>query len=342
MSDTILLDKNLHYPVLIDEVLSIISPNNGGTFVDCTFGQGGYTKKILEFPKTKVIAFDRDTKSEIIAAKLKKKFKERFKFYNKKFSEIDKIKLPKKINAIIFDLGFSYNQIKDNSKGLSFDYKGKLNMKMGHNKISADDVIKKLSAKELEQVFKFFGEEEKAKLISRKIVNKRSLINIDTEKLVEIINFSKKKFTKKNKATKVFQALRILVNNEISELIFALSKSCNLVSNNGTIVTVSFHSIEDRICKFFFNSISNYKAVSRYMPKVENEKLSFKLISKKAIIPSIKEIENNPPSRSAKLRAIKRCGLNKIDTDFLYKKFKVLLDIEKLSQKIWINFTVFF
>ncbi len=334
MCATIVSDKNLHYPVLLDEVLSIISPQNGGTFIDCTFGQGGYTKKILEFPKTKVIAFDRDSMSKNIAKKLKKKFNNRFEFHNKKFSEIDSIKLPKKISGIIFDLGFSYKQIKDKKKGLSFDHVGKLNMKMGYNKISADDIVKKLPVNDLEQIFKYFGDEKKAKLIARNIVKERSVNNINTEDLVRIINLSKKNFTRKNKATKIFQALRILVNEEISELISALSKSCNLVSDKGIIVTVTFHSVEDKICKFFFNTISTYRSISRYIPINQNEELVFNLINKKVVKPSNKEIEINPPSRSAKLRAIKRNGSKIIDTKFLYKNFKYLLDIEKLSLKL--------
>ena len=334
MCATIVSDKNSHYPVLLDEVLSIISPQNGGTFIDCTFGQGGYTKKILEFPKTKVIAFDRDSVSKNIAKKLKKKFNNRFEFHNKKFSEIDSIKLPKKISGIIFDLGFSYKQIKDKKKGLSFDHVGKLNMKMGYNKISADDIVKKLPVNDLEQIFKYFGDEKKAKLIARNIVKERSVNNINTEDLVKIINLSKKNFTKKNKATKIFQALRILVNEEISELISALSKSCNLISDKGIIVTVTFHSVEDKICKFFFNTISTYRAISRYIPINQNEELAFNLINKKVIKPSNKEIEINPPSRSAKVRAIKRNGSKIIDTKFLYKNFKYLLDIEKLSLKL--------
>ena len=175
MNATIASDENLHYPVLLNEVLSIISPQNGGTFIDCTFGQGGYTKKILEFPKTKVIAFDRDTKSKNIAIKFKQKFKNRFEFYNKKFSDIDSVKLPKNIDGIIFDLGFSYNQIKDKSKGLSFNHTGQLNMKMGCNKISADDIIKKLPAKDLEKIFKYFGDEKNAKKIAKKIDRERKL-----------------------------------------------------------------------------------------------------------------------------------------------------------------------
>ena len=318
MSATIVSDENLHYPVLLNEVLSIISPQNGGTFIDCTFGQGGYTEKILEFPKTKVIAFDRDSKSKNIAIKFKQKFQNRFEFYNKKFSDIDSIKLPKTINGIIFDLGFSYNQIKDESKGLSFNHSGQLNMKMGCNNISADDIINKLPSKDLEEIFRNFGDEKYSKIIAKKIAKERKIKNINTEGLVKLINLSKKTFTRKNKATKIFQALRILVNEEISELISALSKSCNLISNGGIIITITFHSIEDKICKFFFNTISSHKAVSRYMPINKNDELAFDLINKKAITPTKKETEINPPSRSAKLRAVKR---NKKKKD----KYKVFI-----------------
>ena len=334
MSATIVPEKKNHYPVLLKEVLSIISPQDGGTYIDCTFGQGGYTKKILEFPGTRVIAFDRDLDSKIVAEKFKKKYRNRFEFYHKKFSEIDSIKLPKKIKGIIFDLGFSNIQINDQKKGLSFKHIGKLNMKMGHNNFSADDVVNKLSSQDLEQIFKFFGEEEQSKKISKIIINHRKFKNVNTEELVKIINYSKKNFTKKNKATKVFQALRMLVNNEISELIIGLSKSSNLISKNGIIVTVTFHSIEDRICKFFFNKISSSEKVSRYMPLNKTKNISFSMTNKKPIIPSLKEIENNPPSRSAKLRGVKRNDIKKIDTNFLLEKFKNLLKIEKLSLKL--------
>ena len=208
-------------------------------------------------------------------------------------------------------------------------------MKMGCNKISADDIIKKLPAKDLEKIFKYFGDEKNSKIIARKIDKERNIKNIDTEDLVKLINLSKKNFTKKNKATKIFQALRILVNEEISELISGLSKSCNLISHGGIIITVSFHSIEDKICKFFFNTISSYKAVSRYIPiNKNNDKLAFNLINKKIITPTNEEIEINPPSRSAKLRAVKRNNTKKIDTKFLYSKFENLLKIEKLSKKL--------
>ena len=334
MSATIVLENNLHYPVLLKEILSIISPQNGGTFIDCTFGQGGYSKKILQFPKTKVIAFDRDHKSKLIADELKKKFKNRFEFYNKRFSEIDLIRTSDQIKGIIFDLGFSYDQIKDSSKGLSFNYKGILNMKMGQNKISAREIIKNLTVKELERIFKYYGDEKYSKTISKKIVNDRKYKEIHTEDLVDIINSVKKNYTKKNKSTKVFQALRILVNNEISELIIGLSKACNLISKNGVLAVVTFHSIEDRICKFFFNEISSLRKVSRYLPINTTNQVSFSSIKKKPIIPTKTEIQKNPPSRSAKLRAVQRLNVNKIDTKFLFEKFKYLLDIEKISSKL--------
>ena len=334
MSATIVPENNLHYPVLVKEVLSIISPQNGGTFIDCTFGQGGYSKKILQFPKAKVIAFDRDQKSKLIAENFKNKFKDRFQFYNRRFSEIDIIKTSDQIKGIVFDLGFSYNQIKDPSKGLSFNYKGKLNMKMGLNKFSAEDVVKNLTAKELEKVFKYYGEEKHSKIISKKIVSERKYKDILTEDLVSIINLTKKNYTNKNKSTKIFQALRILVNNEISELILGLSKSCNLISKNGVIAVVSFHSIEDRICKFFFNEISNLRKVSRYLPINNTKEVSFNLIKKKPILPTKTEIEKNAPSRSAKLRAIKRSTTKKIDTKFIFEKFRYLLEVEKITSRL--------
>tara|TARA_B100000963_G_scaffold318938_1_gene300403 strand:- start:19925 stop:20929 length:1005 start_codon:yes stop_codon:yes gene_type:complete len=334
MSATNLSENKLHYPVLLKEVLSIVTPQIGGTFIDCTFGQGGYSEKILQFPKAKVIAFDRDQKSKVIAEKFKKKFKDRFEFYNKRFSEIDLVGTSHQIKGIIFDLGFSYDQIRDSTKGLSFNYKGRLNMKMGQNNISARDIIKYLTANELEKIFKYFGEEKYSKKISKKIVKDRKFKEIYTEDLVDIINAVKKNYEKKNKSTKVFQALRILVNNEISELIIGLSKACNIISKNGVIAVVAFHSIEDRICKFFFNEISSLRKVSRYLPINNNSDVSFKSIKKKPIIPTKKEIDENPPSRSAKLRAVQRTGINKIDTNFIFEKFKYLLELEKMSLKL--------
>ena len=156
MSATINLEKR-HFPVLLDEIIKIISPQYGGTFLDSTFGQGGYTEKILENSKNKVIAFDRDSSALKLSEKFKTHFKDRFQFNHKRFSEIKNIN-NKNIKAIIFDLGYSTDQIFDEKKKLSFNSKGKLNMKMGLNRFSAHEVINKLDKTDLINIFKFFGE----------------------------------------------------------------------------------------------------------------------------------------------------------------------------------------
>ena len=160
-----------HYPVLLNEIISIITPQHGGTFIDCTFGQGGYTKKILSYKNTQVIALDRDIESKKEADQISEKFRDRFVFKNKKFSQLENLKLKNEnIKGIIFDLGYSYTQIKDPIKGLSFNAIGDLNMRMGINDFSAKEAINKLSAIELEKIFKFFGEEKEAKKIANQIV----------------------------------------------------------------------------------------------------------------------------------------------------------------------------
>ena len=189
MNATILPNSEKHYPVLLDEILSIISPQNGGTFIYCTSGQGGYSSSILKFNNTNVIALDRDPDCKLIAKKFKELNKERFLFFNKKFSDVNQIKKGNsKIKAIIFDLGYSYSQIKNPNKGLSFESKGNLNMKLGLNDFSANEVINKLCQKDLELIFKYFGEDKDSKIISKKIVRERAKSNLNTENLVDIIN----------------------------------------------------------------------------------------------------------------------------------------------------------
>ena len=325
-----------HYPVLLDEIISIITPQYGGTFIDCTFGQGGYTKKILNFPDTKVIGLDRDLESLEKAEEIQKKFEHRFLFENIKFSQLINLKLKNEdIKGVIFDLGYSYTQIKDAKKGLSFESTGKLNMKMGINNFSAKEVITLLEENELEKIFKYFGEEKDSKRIAHNIVEDRKLREITTEELVRIIESSKrKKNYKTHSATKIFQALRIFVNKEISELIYGLINAAKVVKKDGVIAVVTFHSIEDKIVKYFFKSLSENKSISRYMPKQEEKIDLFRLINKKPITPSQKEINENPPSRSGKLRyVIKKENFYDFETDIL-DKFSTLLEIENFSKKL--------
>ena len=335
MNATIFPEKKKHCPVLLNEIISIITPQYGGTFIDCTFGQGGYTKKILEYPKSKVIALDRDPESIKISSALEKKFGKRFFFKNNKFSFIDKLELNNEnINSIIFDLGYSYTQIKDTGKGLSFNSHGELNMKMGINEFSAKDVIYKLDKNELEKIFKFFGDEKDSKKIASKIIKNREAKKIDTQELVRIIKSSKKKNYKTHVATKIFQSLRIFVNKEISELIFGLINATKILKPGGKIVVVTFHSLEDKIVKFFFKSLSEKKSISRYMPKIDEEDNLFKIGNKKPIVPSDKELKANILSRSAKLRfAIKEKDVLNFEKEIL-KKFNYLLEIENLSRKL--------
>ena len=336
MIATIIPDLKSHYPVLLSEIISIITPQYGGTFIDCTFGQGGYTKKILGFPNTKVIALDRDSNSLKKSEEIKKIFEERFLFKNIKFSQLNNLKLKNEnIRGIIFDLGYSYSQIKDSSKGLSFQSIGELNMKMGINSFSAKETVNNLDEDKLEKIFKYFGEEKESKRIAHNIVEDRKKREITTEELVRIIESSKrKKNFKTHSATKVFQALRIFVNKEISELIYGLINATRIVKKDGIIAVVTFHSIEDKIVKYFFKSLSENKSVSRYMPKGDEKVNLFKLISKKAITPSEREINENPPSRSAKLRyVIKKEEFYDFETDIL-EKFSNLIEIENFSKKL--------
>ena len=336
MNATIKLENDKHFPVLLKEIVSIISPQYGGTFIDCTFGQGGYSSKILEFPDTKIIALDRDEDTLKKTFDLKKNFENRFIYKNLKFSQLNNLKLKNEnIKGIIFDLGYSYTQIKDKKKGLSFNATGKLNMKMGLNDFSASDVINRLDQKELEKIFKFFGEERENKKIAYRIVQERKEKIINTQNLVRIIESTKKiKNYKIHSATKVFQALRIFVNKEISELIYGLINATKVLKKGGVIVVVSFHSLEDKIVKYFFKSLSEAKSVSRYMPKVNSKKNLLNVVVKKPILPSTREIKENPPSRSAKLRyAVKTQDFYEFETDIL-DKFKYLIDIENYSKKL--------
>ncbi len=332
MSATIKLEKK-HFPVLLDEIIKIISPQYSGTFLDCTFGQGGYSEKILENSKNKVIAFDRDSDAIKLSERFKKHFKGRFEFNHKRFSEIKNTN-SNNIKAIIFDLGYSTNQIFDEKKGLSFNSKGTLNMKMGLNRFSAHEAINKLDKEDLTKIFKYFGDEKDAKKISQAIFRKRNNYMLKTEDLVEIINKEKKNYNFKiNKSTKVFQSLRIFVNQEISELIFGLINAYKLLPINGYIVVVTFHSLEDRIVKFFFKNYSEDKKVSRYLPSSKNENKIFEMLSKKAIVPSPEELKKNPSSRSAKLRYVKKIkeGAN---FDELLLKFKNFIEIENIGEKL--------
>ena len=336
MKATMVSDTTKHYPVLLNEIISIITPQYGGTFIDCTFGQGGYTREILKNKDNKVIALDRDSESLKVAKEIEKEFLDRFIFKNLNFSKLGNLKLKNEnIRGVLFDLGYSFTQIKDPKKGLSFNSSGSLDMRMGLNEFSAKETVNKLDGKSLVKIFKSFGDERDAKLIVKNILKERLIKEIDTPHLVKIIEKSKKGNNKKtHSATKVFQALRIFVNKEISELIYGMIHAAKVLKKDGLLAVVTFHSLEDKIVKHFFRSLSEHKSVSRYQPKEIHEEILFKLHQKKPIVPSNRELKENYPSRSAKLRClIKKENFYDFKTDIL-DKFKDLIEIENLGHSL--------
>ena len=321
-----------HYPVMLDEVLKICNPENGGDFIDCTFGYGGFSNAILSYPKTKVIALDRDIQTKKYAEKIKKNYKDRFSFYNKKFSELSKNITTKKFDFIIFDLGVSNMQILNLDRGFSFNSKTSIDMRMGLNLISANEVINSYSQQTLNDIIRLFGDEKESFKISKNIINERKKSPISSSvDLARIIKKSKKKdFNKKiNISTKTFQALRIFVNKEFSELINGLIEATKLIKAGGKIIVISFHSLEDKIVKFFFTNYSKNKSkVSRYLPDLSKGSTLFENYKNKIVTPSSEEIIKNNASRSAKLRYITRCKNDFFYPNDLKKKFIKYLELE--------------
>ena len=208
------------------------------SFIDCTFGGGGYSKELLKYPKTRVIGLDRDTYIISIAKKLEKKFDKRFKFYQLKFSQIDKL-IKEYVDGIIFDLGLSSIQLNNLKRGFSFKSKEDLDMSMGLTDTSAKDTVNNLSEMQLKLIIKILGEEKDASKIAKNIVKERSKKKITkVSQLVQIIEKSKKKnfYSKINPCTKTFQALRIFVNKEITELINGIINATKILKPGGKIL----------------------------------------------------------------------------------------------------------
>ena len=335
-NQTTLLESS-HFPVMLNEVLKISSPSTRKKFIDCTFGGGGYSKEILKFSNTSVQAIDRDKKALILAKELEKKFPDRFKFYQIKFSQLDTIS-NYKVDTIIFDLGLSSIQLDDFDRGFSFNSKEKLNMAMGLNEISAFEAINNLSEIDLKLIIKILGDEKEASRIAKNIVKYRKEKKITrTSELVKIIEKSKKKkFSNRiNPCTKTFQALRIFVNKEITELIYGIINATKKLKPGGKILVVSFHSLEDRIVKYFFTNFSKNKSrPSRYLP--ENDIFDTSLFNdykNNVLRPSKKELEKNIRSRSAKLRFAVRSA-NKFEyPNGFTKKFEKYLNLEAINVK---------
>mgnify|MGYP002768933424 FL=1 len=295
--------RQKHIPVMLQEVLAALKPQKGEVYVDATFGNGGYTKAILEAADCKVIALDRDPTVKIRANEIKNMYGGRFEFRAGQFGDFADL-VPEKINGAVFDIGVSSMQLDEAERGFSFSKEGALDMRMSQSGLSAKDIVNTYGEQELADLIYQYGEERKSRQIARQIAEYRKHKEIETTtELAEIIyKVIHKKFGEIDPATRTFQALRIAVNDELGELSRGLSGAANRLLKNGRLVVVDFHSLEDRIVKKFFNENGGRRVrVSKYAPELVQDEHLFAEVSK-VIVPAAEECAQNPRARSAKLR----------------------------------------
>ena len=297
-----------HIPVMLDEVIDVLSPEDGKTYVDCTFGTGGYSQAILQKADCILHAIDRDDNAFSYAQELKERFPTSFIFHHDKFSNLAQLGV-KEADGIIFDIGVSSPQLDNPERGFSFAKEGKLDMGMGLNDLSAKDIVNGFSESDLADLIYEYGEEPFSRKIAKAIVNqrKKKIIETTTE-LADIIHKTIGNKGKTDSATRTFQAIRIYVNDELNELSKALSSAFSLLKKDGRLIVVTFHSLEDRIVKKFFNQLAGKnESVSRYMPILgKNQRKTIMAYATHLIKPGKSEIARNPRSRSAKLRYLKK------------------------------------
>ena len=327
-----------HIPVMSEDICKILTPYKPGVYIDCTFGCGSITREILSKKNTKVISIDRDNFVETFSKEIGKEYNNRFEFIIDRFSNLENIlkerNLQKVPVAIIFDLGLSSFQIDNPERGFSYRQDGLLKMTMGKNNVTAHDIVNKLDLKDLRNIFNLFGEDKDSGLIAKLIVQKRQDKEINsTKELAEIIlrakRYKNSKYNKVDSCAKIFQAIRMIVNQELTELYEGLISAINNLSIDGKIVVITFHSLEDKIVKKVFDFFSNKKkGTSRYLPQ-NNENENFNILEikdRKPTIASEKEIKNNNRARSAKLR----CATKVQDHSFEFKRS--YLNLEKYFQ----------
>lgn len=295
--------KQKHIPVMLREVLAALKPQKGEVYVDATFGNGGYSRAILEAANCKVIALDRDPTVKIRANEMKNMYGERFEFRAGQFGDFADL-VPERINGAVFDIGVSSMQLDEAERGFSFSKEGALDMRMSQSGMSAKDIVNSYGEEELADLIYQYGEEHKSRQIAKQIVEYRRGKEIETTtELAEIIyKVIHKKFGEIDPATRTFQALRIAVNDELGELSRGLSGAANRLQKGGRLVVVDFHSLEDRIVKTFFKENGGRKVrVSKYAPELVQDEHLFAEVSK-VIVPTAEECGQNPRARSAKLR----------------------------------------
>lgn len=300
-----------HIPVLGREAVAYLDPRDGGIYVDATFGAGGYTRSILEVPVSRVIAIDRDRTAIAGGFDLVQRSGGRLTLVEDRFSNLADVCASQGVelvDGVVMDVGVSSMQVDQAERGFSFRFDGPLDMRMGHDGPSAADVIAKASETDLANVIYIFGEERRSRAIARAIVKARSETPIvSTKALADIVSrVVRAKPHEIHPATRTFQALRILVNEELDELQDALVAAERILKPGGRLVVVSFHSLEDRIVKTFFAERGKNSAGSRHLPEVAQAAPRFEILTKRAVVADDDEVRLNPRARSAKLRAAAR------------------------------------
>jgi len=303
-----------HIPVMLPEILEGLKPAPGAVIADATFGAGGYTSALLD-QGAEVFAFDRAPTA--IAAGLKRfPGQERLTLIGRSFDALEEeaaARLPEGLDGVVFDLGVSSMQLDQSERGFSFMRDGPLDMRMGEGR-SAADFIAEASQDDIKTVLWQYGEERRAGLLAAAIVREREKAPITTTAALAALAGPQRAKDKIHPATRMFQAIRILINDELGQLVRALIGAEKALKDGGRLVVVTFHSLEDRITKKFLTIASGSEgSASRHLPETERPDPSFKLESRKAIAASDEEAATNPRARSAKLRAATRTSASSTD-----------------------------
>lgn len=306
-----------HYSVMKDTVLEYLNIKDDGVYVDATLGYAGHSKEILKrIKKGRLFAFDADRDALSYSHQSLLEVGENFCLIHSNFinleEELDKVKVPL-VDGFLFDLGLSSPEIDDASRGFSFMHDAELDMRMDRSKkLNAKDIVNNYSKEELSDIFFKYGEEPRSKMIADSIIKYREKKEITrTLELVEIIKSSvgANYFYKNHPERVIFQAIRIEVNGELKAIEVALPVAIKHLKKSGRICVITFHSLEDRLVKNIFKKYSEENEIFKGMPNdlvPDNYKPLIKLINKKPILPTEKELEDNSRSRSAKLRVIER------------------------------------
>lgn len=305
----------MHISVLKDEVIENLNLKDDSVIVDMTLGYAGHSSSILKrIKKGFLFAFDQDSEAINYSTDFLKKVGTNFTIIKSNFVNAEKCLNElgvEEVDGVLFDLGVSSPQLDEDERGFSFHNEARLDMRMDRNNpLDAYIVVNTYSEKELTRIFLEYGEDKYSRSIAKNIIKNRMEKPIETTtELAEIIKNSVPEHVrrKKHPARQIFQAIRIEVNHELDVIEPALESACNLLKIGGRVEVITFHSLEDRIVKKYFQKITKIDDKVRGLPNIPEEYLpDFKLVYNKAILPSKEEIENNSRSRSAKLRIIER------------------------------------